>query len=204
MLIVSVDGLPFSGKTTVCNELNSYYKQKGLSVAIRSKGHLSGRTDRYMDAFFGALEDWDFECNDTLVAVVNYGFLSMQHDLKIFMSLPCFAENIDLMIVDRLFTGHYVTADYFGVAYTELERPPFEIREFILHCTYKEAHRRSKIRDNMHGKLTQYIMASEHVYSTFQSIYEKHALKRDCYLYDNEIYEAAGNIIKVLDREGLT
>ena len=121
MLIVNIEGLSLSGKTTLCKNLSDAYTKKGYSCIYRPHGHLTN--DVVSECFFRhameMLKKWDFKNNEIILKFIRYGFLSLIRDYSVFLNEIESYDNIDIVFLDRHFMSHYVIADYFGATYTK-------------------------------------------------------------------------------------
>jgi thymidylate kinase len=116
MIIAVIEGLPLSGKTNVCINLQEYFKSNGVNSLYCPNGHLavSIRVDEYYKKAFEYLFEWDFNERNSIYKFIEYGFLSLRNDYHTFLDLQKYYENVDLILLDRHFTGHIVTSEYFG------------------------------------------------------------------------------------------
>lgn len=201
-MIVVLEGLPLSGKTTLIKKLIDYYSNIGYKCKYCSHGHLTNSKLSYQ--FYKMAIDYlnslnldDINNKTKMKKYVALGFQSLEEDIKFFNN----SEDVDIYFLDRHFLGQYVIAQYYSINYSEYNFLEDYI-QFILYTNYHETKRREKIRNDNHGKLTDYILSNEKIFNKFQMLYEQNSLKKkNIYFVDNNDYSAIKEIITILNKE---
>lgn len=202
-MIVVLEGLPLSGKTTLIKKLIYYYSNIGYKCKYCSHGHLTN--SKLSHQFYKIATDYlnslnlvDINNKVKMKKYIALGFQSLEEDIKIFNN----SENIDIYFLDRHFLGQYVIAQYYSINYSEYSFLDDYI-QFVLYTNYHETKRREKLRNDNHGKLTDYILSNEKIFNKFQILYEQNALKKKekIYFIDNNDFSAIKEIITILNQE---
>ncbi len=201
MLIITIEGLSLTGKTTICNQLVNYFSAKGLKCKYCHHGHLTddSLSELYYQKAIHLINDWDFNNTQIIYDFLDLGFKSLKRDYEKFMENIQDMKDIDIFILDRHFADQYVAAKYFNYIYEKTEILLPNYYEIILVCDYKQAIYRSQLRNDNHGKLTDYILSSEAIYTCFQSEYSDYYNKKNiytCELLDNTNYTAIQKILR--------
>ncbi len=202
MLIIAVEGLSLVGKTTLCNQLMEHYIMKNVSCSYRKKGRLTGNydIDPLSAEALRCIEEWDFQNRDTIHRFIRYGFHGMIEDYEQFLSNEQLYSSFDLMILDRHFTDQYVVADHFGYEYEPVHNILENYLEIALLCDHRELKRRSMIRNDNHGKLTDYTLGSQEIHNSFQKSYSVHVLSHGGHILENTGFSALQDAIALIDR----
>lgn len=204
MVFLAFEGLSFTGKTTLCNQLIEYYKKKGLKCKYCSHGHLTENStvNLHYKKAMKIVQNWDFKNKNIITSFLEQGFKSLYMDYSEYIKKPFSPNEFDLVFIDRHFTDQYVTAEHFKNKYVKIQNNLPNYFELILECTYEETIKRASVRRNNHSKLTDYILNSKLVFSDFQEEYKKYSqmnLHNQCIIVDNTNYNALIKIKKKIE-----
>ncbi len=197
MIIVVVEGLSLSGKTTLCQAIKDHYMQKGIVCKICPHGHLTNNKESvaFYNRGIDAYNAHQFKTG------IQLGMCSLDIDYNAFRKMPSAKE--DILILDRHYTSQYATATYFGITIESCFSPPERYYEFLVQASYGELCRRALLRGDNHSKLTDYILSDPNIYQKFMELYRYYILEHGNpkeHIVDNEQFQAKNAIIQRIDQ----
>ena len=195
MHIIAIEGLPLTGKTTLCKKIIDDLQTKGLKCLYCHHGHITNNqlTEKYYIDAKKYLAAWDRKNYDYMQYFIDLCILSLVSDYRYFQLKKMDYNKYDFILLDRHFTDQYVTADVFKVNYCEyIGIDEDDYYDFLLYCSYDELKRRASIRQDNHGNLTDFILSSKNIYYQFQKTYIQHFEKNSPpnHIINNECFNA--------------
>lgn len=198
MIIIVIEGLSLTGKTTLCKSLLKYYKDAGKKCRFCPHGHLTTNEDAisYYKQAISAYNSWQLQ------NAIDYSFKSLQVDYSDFLLNSKQNQNIDIVFLDRHFTSQYVVAEYFNNFHkVDFSRPKYYF-EFLLTSSYSELLRRSIARNDNHSKLTDFTLSNSCIHEKFETLYKKYILLHNPleYIIQNDDFSAIKTIIPMINQ----
>lgn len=198
MIIIVIEGLSLTGKTSLCKSLLKYYRGIGKVCRFCPHGHLTANAEAisYYEQAISAYNSWQLQ------AAIACSFKSLQADYWDFLLNGGLDQTIDIIFIDRHFISQYVVAEHFNF-FIEVDFPrPKCYFEFLLTTNYLELQRRSFIRKDNHSKLTDYTLSNSHIHEEFESLYRKYILLHNPpeYIIQNDNFSAIKTIIPMINK----
>lgn len=197
-MIIVIEGLSLTGKTTLCKQLFQHYVEEGLKCKLCSHGHLFNdeTAEKYYQNAIMAYNKWSIQ------DAIHWSISSIQQDYWAFEQNQNEFSGIDIFFLDRHYLSQYAVADYFSFPQLPVfQRPPL-YHEFLITANYDERKRRSSIRNDNHSKLTDYTLSSPEIHLSFENLYIKHLLRHGTtsdHIICNDNYEAIHSVIRIID-----
>lgn len=197
-MIIVIEGLSLTGKTTICKQLYQHYVEKGMKCKLCFHGHLYNDeiAQKYYQKAIMAYNEWSIQ------DAIHWSISSIQQDYWAFEQNKNKFDGIDIIFLDRHYLSQYAVAEHFSFPQTPVfQRPPLYY-EFLITSNYIERNRRASIRNNNHSKLTDYTLSSLEIHLNFENLYKKHLLHHGAtpnHIICNDNFEAIHSLIRIID-----
>lgn len=197
-MIIVIEGLSLTGKTTICKQLYQHYAEKGLKCKLCFHGHFcnDATTEKYYRKAIMTYDEWSIQ------DAIYWSISSIQRDYWVFKQNQKKFDGIDIIFLDRHYLSQYVVAEYFSFPRMPVFQRPSLYYEFLITANYVERNRRASIRNDNHSKLTDYTLSSPEVHLNFENLYKKHLLRHGAtpdYIICNDNFGAIHSLINIID-----
>lgn len=197
-MIIVIEGLSLTGKTTICRQLYQHYVEKGIKCKVCFHGHLYNDeiAEEYYRKAIRAYNEWDIQ------DAIHWSILSIQQDYCAFEQNQNKFDGIDIIFLDRHYLSQHAVAEHFAFPQVPVFERPSLYYEFLITANYFERNRRALIRNDNHSKLTDYTLSSPEIHLDFENLYKKHLLRYSTtsnQIICNDNFEAIHSLIRIID-----
>lgn len=204
MKIITLEGLPLVGKTSVGVSLCEYFNQNGIK-SIYKHGQITENESAKLcvKKAFKSLEKWDYSNKQPLFDFIKYRYEQINIDFYEFKNNYNQFSEIEYLFLDRYITGHNIMARYFGYDKPiTCEDKYYELlpREILLVCEFEERKKRALDREKT-NKFTKYSIKNNYIHNSLQKDYDDYFQNRcNCQMIFNNKYISAEKMSKVITK----